>query len=716
MPSSALQAARWNQRRRRGRYSRGGRGFAFDIPPVTFPASALTARVQIALGADLSADWRTWNWLDITSRVRIDLGVAIDFGRRDQSSLVAPSVCLLKLTNTDGYLSRRNPVSPYFGLLSKSTPIWIQVNPGSGYKDRYFGYVNESAIRWSDQSGSDSYVLVRCAGILRRLAQGDEIDDSLDRTILADTPDHYWRVDDAASSAFVASSMPNGGKPMTVYAAPVFADLTGPPGGSDVAARMDAGSVFVENLSVSPPWTVEWSVLRPTNGTADGMNTLTATYLVSGVPDTIQTSLTADTAVSARDWYHYKVEAYQNGANAEVYWWKNGVSKGLAKTTPGTLGALTGVDMGNLILAAGVSGFGVGYLAAYSHLGVDAQTHSDALQAFNGELAHVRIARLCAEQGISADAPALTSAAMGPQPSGKLLDLLRECEAADGGLLYEHEFGIGYLALSQRCNQAVSLALDFHSRHIMGLPEPADDDQFTRNRWTITRPGSPQSVTAEQTTGAMGTGIDGIGVWPDQASLNVYADTQLAHEAGWRVHMGTVDEDRWPHLPLKMHGTPGLIPAWLAMPFGGRLTLSNPPPQMTPDRVDAVLEGYSERFDEVTWSVDLNTSPASPFSVAVLDDNYLGRLDSATSTLTSDVTDVATSISVTTTNAADLWTTDAAEVPFDIRVAGEQMTVTAVAGATSPQTFTVTRSVNAVITAHVAGAQVHVNQPAILAL
>lgn len=44
------------------------------------------------------------------------------------------------------------------------------------------------------------------------------------------------------------------------------------------------------------------------------------------------------------------------------------------------------------------------------------------------------------------------------------------------------------------------------------------------------------------------------------------------------------------------------------------------------------------------------------------------------------------------------------------------MTVTAVSGASSPQTFTVTRSVNAVVKAHSSAADVRLAQPMILSL
>lgn len=56
------------------------------------------------------------------------------------------------------------------------------------------------------------------------------------------------------------------------------------------------------------------------------------------------------------------------------------------------------------------------------------------------------------------------------------------------------------------------------------------------------------------------------------------------------------------------------------------------------------------------------------------------------------------------------------EFPFNIRVGGEVVTVTSISGGTSPQTFAVTRSVNGVVKAHSAGADVRLARPWILAL
>lgn len=74
-----------------------------------------------------------------------------------------------------------------------------------------------------------------------------------------------------------------------------------------------------------------------------------------------------------------------------------------------------------------------------------------------------------------------------------------------------------------------------------------------------------------------------------------------------------------------------------------------------------------------------------------------------------------TSLSVATT-LGPLWTTTPAQMPIHLNVDGEKVTATAISGATSPQTFTVTRAVNGVQKAHSVGASVSLWDPARRAL
>jgi hypothetical protein len=101
-------------------------------------------------------------------------------------------------------------------------------------------------------------------------------------------------------------------------------------------------------------------------------------------------------------------------------------------------------------------------------------------------------------------------------------------------------------------------------------------------------------------------------------------------------------------------------------------------------------------------------APAAPWEVAVYGDTAgadPSKYDTAGSELdfAAGTTDNTIDVAVT---IGPLWSTDAAEDPFEIIVGGEVMTVTDVQLVSSPQLFVVTRSVNGVVKAHDAGAPV----------
>jgi hypothetical protein len=127
--------------------------------------------------------------------------------------------------------------------------------------------------------------------------------------------------------------------------------------------------------------------------------------------------------------------------------------------------------------------------------------------------------------------------------------------------------------------------------------------------------------------------------------------------------------------------------------------------------------GLREDLGGFFFQIEWNGVPESPYEVEILNDAVYGACDTDGSTLASSATSTATSLSVATTNATSpLWTTNSADCPFDIAVGGERITVTAVSGSSSPQTFTVTRSVNGVVKAQASGADVRLWFPPILAM
>lgn len=719
------------------RFARG----APALGTITFPATPLTIRVEIALGADPDGDPATWSWLDITPWVRYKPGIQIVYGRRDEGTRVDPATCKLTLDNREGRWVRRNPLGPYFGLLSRNTPIRVGINPGDGVHYRFHGFVNEWPTRWPDKSAKDSTVPIVCSGIMRRLAKRRTQKSPLTRAMIGDTPGDFralahWSMESGLTGTGLPSSL--AGQPAAVVTGNIdFGSYDGF-AGSGALPVLQSGDIKVDFPAFTPPmsaaglsiWQVQFAMEVPQEPTA--ATAFTYTDVVGAGSSIVQIRLVWNTVANDFDLNVYDntgaIVATSTGLGeieyGTPYIWAISVFTGTAGAAgTAVLGQFD--TSGNLIQqistipwVGGIgrpighrghansnnAGWAFGQVGLYSDPAIFATPNitpnAQAAGGYIGEQAHERIIRLCREEGISLLCTSAYSAPMGPQPTASLLTALRECETADGGVLYEHEFGLGYQSLDDRLNAPVQLTLDYTAGHVADTPEPADDDQRTVNRVVASRPAGETGVVVEDSD-AIDT--DGLAELP--LTANVETADDLANAAGWRLWLGSVDEDRWPAIPIRFTRTPDLIPTWTALPYGARMTLSGMPTAgpdagTRPD-IDAVIEGWQEAFNPATWAAVPNTAPGSPYQAGVMGADATstdgGVMLPDTLQLAASVAAADTSWSITT---SPILSTSALDYPQRWRFRGEEVTATGVSGASSPQTATVVRAVNGISKAH----------------
>ncbi|MFU0241654.1 alkaline phosphatase D family protein [Streptomyces scabiei] len=167
------------------------------------------------------------------------------------------------------------------------------------------------------------------------------------------------------------------------------------------------------------------------------------------------------------------------------------------------------------------------------------------------------------------------------------------------------------------------IALDYDAGHISPPFQPTDDDQRLRNEITAERVDGGE-FTFSKTSGPNNTGdpdsaADAVGVYDDSVDVNVADDEQLPSQAAWRVHQGTVDEDRYPMVHVDLAAAPDLADTLTAMQLGDRVTIANPPEWLPPDLIDLIVEGGTEPIGHPNdWDMELNASPGSPWTVAQL--------------------------------------------------------------------------------------------------
>lgn len=378
----------------------------------------------------------------------------------------------------------------------------------------------------------------------------------------------------------------------------------------------------------------------------------------------------------------------QSGTTIErrVFAYEEGVATGggsVSTTLNGhTFGHATSVTIGKI---GDLGGTAVGHVSVenqpLTNTGSIGVLQFQALSAHAGETAAARLARLAAEEAIPLAITGSTvgATAIGAQGTDTILDLLDEVAEADLGILHETR---GAIALQYRTRASLynqrPYVFDYASGHISDPFEPMDDDSAIANDITVTRrDGSSFRAVAEDGPLSMQSPPDGVGRYEKSDTLSLNADTQTVDQAHWRLHLGTVDETRYPQITVDVHGSPQLADTIRRIDVGDRVHITNLPDHLPTRLADLIVQGYTEESDGIRWRFVFNTTPASPWTVAVPGDDVLGRADTGGSELRFDVDADATTVTVTTTDGP-LWVEDPDEFPFDVQFGGEVATVHAV--------------------------------------
>ena len=724
---------------------------------MAFPADALDIAVELAFGADLTADPATWVWTDVGADTLTGEGtprllrqsLSISRGRSDEASQAAPASFSVSFDNSDGNLTPQNASSKWYPNVRRGTPIRVTVE---STHVRFVGQVGEIAPAWPEgdreTANTIGWATVRivAGGIMRRLGQGSKPVMSPMRRYFSEPSYHgtpiaeleaYWPLEDdtqrsstiAGVPAVISRGMDFGQSTTLLGSAPlptansdgayIRASLTTPvgPAAGETGwlvrtymslASIPAGSQQILGIRTSGD-VVRWTIHTTST---------TITYRGYNAAGAVAHTTTAamDAGLFEQDWVEVVFYANQSGTTvtASFEMFGGGYSAGgsLAPFT-GDVGAVTQVT----VYAA--ASWGIGHLGIFSAsdalgipaLGVPTDGHA-------GEAGSTRANRIGDEFAIDIDADSASfgalTAYMGPQPRAGVLDILFDTAAAQDGVLSEQVdgYGLTYRPRGSLYNQTPALTLDASADEIANPFAPIDDDQRLRNEVTATRPlGGSVTVNDEDH-------IEAEGLYDEAVTVNVESDDQLSDIAAWRLYLGTWAGMRYPSVTVDLGVAPARIAEAVAVRQGDLIRITGLPSQHPAGDVDLIVHGWTETLSRETWELTFNCTPGEPWEVAVLEDSELGRADTEGSSLSAAVDENDTSLTVATASGP-AWVTTAAnpgEFPFDIDVGGEVMTVTAIAGATSPQTFTVTRSVNGVEKAHSIGAAVSLAHSMTLAL
>lgn len=651
--------------------------------------------VELALSANLLADPSTWVWTDVSRYVRNVDGITIARGRGDGFSTAPAARCNLTFIN-DGRFVPRNPSGAYYGTIARNTPLRVKLSGST----RFVGYVDEWPTTWADASARTSFAPITASGLLRRLNQSGVLQSAMYRSLTGSSPIAYWPMEDGGGSQQCVSAI-TGGPPLTGLGNIRFGSVGGPAGskslpdftlGGSMRGPVPASSALLFRAEVSilvnplttgnlaVPFDIytgggvqTWELVVP--AAVDILNAYLRYTFSDGSTGVVSTGMTLDDGV----WHHIRLDVAKLGSDTTYTVYVDG------NATTAT-GSHVGVAFGGVTsVVVAPRALPTTNPASAGHVTVWASTPaSDTFAIFTGwtgESAYERWARLGVENSLPLSSTFTSTATlMGPQQSSSVLALLREIEATDQGVIYD---GLtGRLTLrphEDRNNQALAMTLNVSLGQVGWPFQGTDDDQQLRN--DVTASGATGSSARYVITSGANTPA-AVGTYAESLSANVAADAQLAPIAQWRAHLGAVEDLRYPNLTLNLTASPELVTSWLTCDIGSRIAVTNISrlSVLPVDDLDLLIEGYTERIDSQTWLVSLNTSPARPWDVFVLDGSAnTGRLESGGSTLTSAYSSSATSM-LAATSAGPTWST--AGVPYDWEIAGERLTVTAVADIT----------------------------------
>jgi len=326
-----------------------------------------------------------------------------------------------------------------------------------------------------------------------------------------------------------------------------------------------------------------------------------------------------------------------------------------------TYGRITRVSLG--VPGTDMEGSTVGHLFI---LNDDVQSIWDTIYnsmvGWTGETGLERLVRISTDDGLPAVRSIGSNDAetMGPQLIKTQMELFREVPNTDLGILTDRPdaLGLQYRSRIDLYSQEPVLILDYASGAIAAPFRPVEDDQSIVNEVTVERVRGA-SFTAAVTTGPLSS-LDppnGVGKYDVSQEVNIDSDARLVDQAFWRLHLGTVDEPRFPEVTLNLRNerAEARLSEALAVTVGDILRITNPPLWLPGGPYDLLVEAVREEKSSVEHTITFSCSPGSAWNAFMLDDHALGRLDAENSTLTAALTPTQTSFDVSTAAGSQLW-------------------------------------------------------------
>jgi hypothetical protein len=665
--------------------------------------------------------------------------VTAKWGMADEGTALGASECSAQIDNRTGLYDPDDAAGDLYGKVGLSTPATVMLGPEVLADGTVASWLPDREIKgpaWTD---------VLITGPSRRVNGSKDVQSATRRTVKAmirngtGPEGGYWPLEDGPNTAVTESLVP-GVPGMEVYdfanraagdtyvtGRLRFGEGIGPPGSKPILDTVDGGSLRVllpKTSAFNGVWTLDWTSRFPLNA-ADSTPGSMLTVIMADAGAVGQIDVDAGptwrifygavasnytgraidageglaTAAPYNDGlpHHFQLKAVQSGGDVSLQMRYDGNLVGIGGdyTDDGlptaTLGQITELRINAQGGEGGAWQPSIGQVMLWYDNGNSLSAGEDQATWLNGyptEGAEDRFGRLCDEHTIpySIDGDGDSQAEMGPQYPAALPELLREIKDTDGGLMYDHRAWNELVMRPGRTlmNQVPALALAFEDNVAPPL-RPATDDLNAANDVTANQNnGATYHVSRETGPRNASDPVDdpeGVGRQERRLDVNPYDSARLVDIAGWALHEGTTPAARYRQVTIDLGKHPDLIPDVMALRPGDLISIEG----LTADLVELMVLGGADVVGAATRRLTLNCADGSPYRIPAVGLTGSKRIGHANSWLAANYTAGATSLSVASSGA--LWSTTASA--FDIRMAGMVLHVTAVAGASSPQTFTV---------------------------
>lgn len=608
-------------------------------------------RVEVAWNAGYRTPAADRVWTDISDYVELDAGISITYGRQDETDQADANQLSLVLDNKDARFTWGNAASPYYPNLKIGRPIRVIVDtPDNPGEVRFTGFINGWPVEWP--MGGDEYAMaaITASSRLSRLGMDAAVRSAVEEATLAAEPLAYYTMGEPAESTQANDTSGNIVTPLVAgprdggFTPVVFGNAVGPESDGLTAVELAAGLSAQALRTATAPWPAPLTTLSlsvfvncpvlPTGTGAvvqvDGFElgfsgSGTAFAGINTGPGILGTTAVGDARL------HHLALTY-DGATMRLY-----VDGALENSGP--IGLPGAGSSWIHVLNGGLTGSDplvVAHAAVLDTVLTAAQIADIAdsgLQGHAGEDAAERIQRYARWAAIPDDEVVTTPSSItlsAAESSGKqVLDLMREVETAEAGVL--HDDRLGRLVLEPRgarYGAASVLTLDCASERVGVDYAPRVGREGMYNLGSATNAdGSVTATYANQASreeyGDVTYQVETTAADPDEP-LNLIAWVVDAN-AEPRPRAGSVTVNLLPYITDTTDDTGTL----LALDIGSKVTVANAPSQAPGGAtVDYFTEGYRETFGRASWSLSLNLSPSSPTDdVLILDDPDDGLLD-----------------------------------------------------------------------------------------